>query len=70
MSIGRDLARDGMTILMATHEMGFARDVSSKVCFLEGGVVHEAGPPERIFKDPESERTREFPKRIVEAGRL
>ena len=58
LGIVRNLAADGMTILMATHEMGFARDVSSKVCFLEGGVVHEAGPPERIFKDPESERTR------------
>ncbi len=70
LGIVRDLARDGMTILMATHEMGFARDVSSKVCFLEGGVVHEEGPPERIFKDPESERTRGFLKRIIEAGRL
>ena len=50
--------------------MGFARDVSSKVCFLEGGVVHEEGPPERIFKDPTSERTRGFLKRIIEAGRL
>ncbi len=70
LGIVRNLAADGMTILMATHEMGFARDVSSKVCFLEGGVVHEAGPPERIFKDPESERTRGFLKRIIEAGRL
>ena len=49
---------------------GFARDVSSKVCFLEGGTVHEEGPPERILKDPESERTRAFLKRIIEAGRL
>ena len=70
MSIGRDLARDGMTILMATHEMGFARDVSSKVCFLESGVVHEQGPPEQIFKEPTSERTRGFLRRIIEAGRL
>ena len=70
LNIVRDLARDGMTILMATHEMGFARDVSSKVCFLEGGVVHEEGPPEQIFKEPTSERTRGFLKRIIEAGRL
>ena len=70
LGIVRQLAADGMTILMATHEMGFARDVSSKVCFLEGGIVHEEGPPERIFKDPESERTRAFLKRIIEAGRL
>jgi polar amino acid transport system ATP-binding protein len=59
-----------MTMLLATHEMGFAREVASKVCFLEAGVVHEEGPPERIFKEPESERTRAFLKRIIEAGRL
>ncbi|MFL5336226.1 MAG: amino acid ABC transporter ATP-binding protein [Geminicoccaceae bacterium] len=70
LNIVRDLARDGMTILMATHEMGFAKEVSSKVCFLESGVVHEEGPPERIFVDPTSERTRGFLKRIIEAGRL
>ena len=70
LGIVRQLAADGMTILMATHEMGFARDVSSKVCFLEGGIVHEEGPPERIFKEPESERTRLFLRRIIEAGRL
>ena len=70
LNIVRDLARDGMTILMATHEMGFAKEVSSKVCFLESGVVHEEGPPERIFKEPTSERTRLFLRRIIEAGRL
>jgi polar amino acid transport system ATP-binding protein len=70
LNIVRDLARDGMTMLLATHEMGFAREVASKVCFLEAGVVHEEGPPERIFKEPESERTRAFLKRIIEAGRL
>jgi polar amino acid transport system ATP-binding protein len=70
LGIVRHLASEGMTILMATHEMGFARDVSSKVCFLEGGIVHEEGPPERIFKNPGSERTRGFLKRIIEAGRL
>ncbi|MFO1036524.1 MAG: amino acid ABC transporter ATP-binding protein [Geminicoccaceae bacterium] len=70
LGIVRQLAREGMTIIMATHEMGFARDVASKVCFLDGGIVHEEGPPERIFKDPTSERTRGFLKRIIEAGRL
>jgi polar amino acid transport system ATP-binding protein len=70
LGIVRHLASEGMTILMATHEMGFAREVSSKVCFLESGVVHEEGPPEHIFKDPASERTRGFLKRIIEAGRL
>ncbi len=70
LNIVRDLARDGMTMLLATHEMGFARDVASKVCFLYGGVVHEEGPPEQIFGDPKEERTRAFLKRIIEAGRL
>ena len=59
-----------MTKLLATHEMGFARDVASKICFLYGGVVHEEGPPERIFDNPTEERTRAFLKRIIEAGRL
>jgi polar amino acid transport system ATP-binding protein len=70
LNIVRDLAADGMTMLLATHEMGFARDVASKVCFLFGGVVHEEGPPEQIFGDPREERTRAFLKRIIEAGRL
>ncbi len=70
LNIVRDLAREGMTMLLATHEMGFAREVASKVCFLYGGVVHEEGPPEQIFGDPKEERTRAFLKRIIEAGRL
>jgi polar amino acid transport system ATP-binding protein len=70
LNIVRDLAKEGMTMLLATHEMGFARDVASKVCFLQGGVVHEEGPPEQIFGNPRQERTRTFLKRIIEAGRL
>ena len=70
LNIVRDLASQGMTMLLATHEMGFAREVASKVCFLHEGVVHEEGPPERIFGDPHDERTRAFLKRIIEAGRL
>ena len=70
LSIVRELAREGMTMLLATHEMGFAREVASKVCFLFGGVVHEEGPPEQIFDDPREERTRGFLKSIIEAGRL
>ena len=70
LNIVRDLASDGMTIVMATHEMGFAKEVSSKVCFLHHGVIHEEGPPEQIFNDPREERTQAFLKRIVEAGRL
>jgi polar amino acid transport system ATP-binding protein len=70
LNIVRDLAAEGMTMLLATHEMGFAREVASKVCFLYGGVVHEEGPPEKIFGAPSEERTRAFLKRIIEAGRL
>ena len=70
LNIVRDLADEGMTMLLATHEMGFAREVASKVCFLDGGVVHEEGPPEQIFGAPSEERTRAFLKRIIEAGRL
>jgi polar amino acid transport system ATP-binding protein len=70
LNIVRDLAKQGMTMLLATHEMGFAREVASKVCFLHEGVVHEEGPPEHIFGAPRNERTRGFLKRIIEAGRL
>ena len=52
LNIVRDLARDGMTMMLATHEMGFAKEVSSKVCFLHEGVIHEEGPPEQIFEHP------------------
>ncbi len=70
LNIVRDLARQGMTMLLATHEMGFAREVASKICFLYDGVVHEEGPPDRLFGNPKEERTRAFLKRIIEAGRL
>ncbi len=70
LNIVRGLVDEGMTMVLATHEMGFAREVASKVCFLYEGVVHEEGPPEQIFKDPTEERTRTFLNRIIEAGRL
>jgi polar amino acid transport system ATP-binding protein len=70
LNIVRDLARGGMTMLLATHEMGFAREVASKICFLYDGVVHEEGPPEELLGAPQRERTRAFLKRIIEAGRL
>ena len=70
LNIVRDLAKHGMTMLLATHEMGFAREVASKVCFLHQGVVHEEGPPEQIFGAPTQDRTKGFLKRIIEAGRL
>ena len=70
LNIVRELAKEGMTMLLATHEMGFAKEVSSKVCFLFNGVVHEEGSPEQIFSDPQNERTQQFLKSIIEAGRL
>ena len=66
----RELAVGGMTMLIATHEMGFARDIASRVCFLDEGVILEQGSPERIFSSPEQARTRQFLDRIIEAGRL
>ncbi|MFT3853996.1 MAG: amino acid ABC transporter ATP-binding protein [Ilumatobacteraceae bacterium] len=70
LDIVRGLAEDGMTILMATHEMGFAKEVATSVCFMYQGVVHEQGPPAQIFGDPTEERTRQFLQRIIDAGRM
>jgi polar amino acid transport system ATP-binding protein len=70
LNIVRELAAEGMTMLLATHEMGFAKEVASKVCFLDEGVIYEQGPPEQIFDNPLNQRTRNFLKRIIEAGRL
>jgi polar amino acid transport system ATP-binding protein len=66
----RDLAAGGMTMLIATHEMGFARDVATRVCFLDEGRIHEEGPPAEIFTSPREERTRRFLDRIIAAGRM
>jgi polar amino acid transport system ATP-binding protein len=66
----RDLKRDGMTMVLATHEMGFARQVADQVVFLDGGRVRESGPPEQVLGDPVQPRTRQFLARIIEAGRL
>ncbi len=70
LNIVRDLAAEGMTMLLATHEMGFAREISSKVCFLCDGAVYEEGPPEQIFGDPVRERTRAFLRNIRDAKRI
>ncbi|GAA3880812.1 amino acid ABC transporter ATP-binding protein [Saccharothrix violaceirubra] len=70
LALVRELAEQGRTILMATHEMGFARRVADRVCFLDGGRLIEQGPPEQVLGDPEHERTRRFLARIVDAGRL
>lgn len=66
----RELAAAGMTMIIATHEMSFAREVAEKVCFLDAGVIHEEGPPEQILSSPREERTREFLARVLEGGRL
>ena len=70
LNVIRELAAGGMTMLIATHEMGFAREIASRVCFLDDGVILEQGPPEQIFSSPQEPRTRQFLQRIVEAGRL
>ena len=66
----RELATGGMTMVIATHEMGFARDVANRVCFLDGGQILEQGTPAEIFTAPREERTQQFLQRIVDAGRL
>jgi polar amino acid transport system ATP-binding protein len=66
----RDLKEDGRTMIVATHEMGFARQVADEVCFLDGGRVLESGPAEQVLTDPAEPRTRQFLRRIIEAGRL
>lgn len=66
----RELATGGMTMIIATHEMGFARDVADRVCFLDGGRILEQGPPAELFAEPREPRTRQFLQRVIAAGRL
>ncbi|HLM34725.1 MAG TPA: amino acid ABC transporter ATP-binding protein [Gaiellaceae bacterium] len=66
----RELAQAGMTMLIATHEMGFAREIADRVCFLDDGVILEQGPPDAIFGAPREPRTQQFLQRIVAAGRM
>jgi len=70
LSIVRDLKSDGMTMVLATHEMGFATQVADQVCFLESGLILERGTPEQVLKAPGHQKTKEFLKRVHEAGRL
>jgi polar amino acid transport system ATP-binding protein len=70
LNVIRELAAGGMTMLIATHEMSFARDIANRVCFLDAGVILEQGTPEQIFSTPHEPRTRQFLDRIIEAGRL
>jgi polar amino acid transport system ATP-binding protein len=70
LSVIRELAEGGMTMLIATHEMSFARDIANRVCFLDAGLILEEGPPEQIFTRPREPRTQQFLERIIAAGRL
>jgi polar amino acid transport system ATP-binding protein len=70
LAVIRDLAEGGMTMVLATHEMGFARDVANRIAFLHEGRVLEAGPPAELLGHPREERTQQFLKRVTDAGRL
>jgi polar amino acid transport system ATP-binding protein len=70
LNVIRELAAGGMTMVIATHEMGFARDIAGRVCFLDAGRILEEGSPERIFSEPREERTRRFLQSIIDAGRM
>ena len=70
LEIVRELAHGGLTMLLATHEMGFAREVASQVCFLDNGSILERGSPQDIFENPHEERTQQFLSRVVKSGRL
>jgi polar amino acid transport system ATP-binding protein len=70
LEIVRTLAHEGLTMLLATHEMGFAKEVASQVCFLDNGLILEHGSAEQIFEEPREERTQQFLSRVVKSGRL
>ena len=70
LSTVRDLKNDGMTMVLATHEMGFAKQVADEVCYLEAGQIVERGSAAQIIEEPKDKRTRDFLKRVHEAGRL
>lgn len=70
LNLVRELADSGMTMILATHEMGFAREVADKVCFLDGGRILEEGDPAQIFTEPREPRTREFLSRVLAGGRM
>ncbi|MFM8857891.1 MAG: amino acid ABC transporter ATP-binding protein [Actinomycetota bacterium] len=70
LDVVREMKDSGMTMLLATHEMGFAREIADRVCFLHNGQVLECSPPEEFFTDPRHERTRHFLKRVTDSGRM
>ena len=70
LNVIRELAEGGMTMVIATHEMGFARDIANRICFLDEGVILEEGSPEQMFSAPSNERTQQFLQSIIDAGRM
>ncbi len=70
LDVVRELQSSGMTLVLATHEMGFARDTSNVVCVLDGGHIIESGTPAQVFTSPQSERAQQFLERVIRAGRL
>jgi polar amino acid transport system ATP-binding protein len=70
LDVVRELKREGMTMLIATHEMGFARELADRVCFLDGGRILESAPPEQLFTAPQHPRTQQFLQRVSSAGRI
>lgn len=70
LDVVRELRSSGMTLVLATHEMGFARDTSDVVCVLDGGSIIESGPPSQVFSAPQSERAQQFLERVIRSGRL
>jgi polar amino acid transport system ATP-binding protein len=70
LAVIRELAEAGMTMLIATHEMSFARDIANRICFVDDGVILEEGAPEQILTEPREPRTQQFLQRVIEAGRL
>ena len=70
LDVVRALRETGMTMLLATHEMSFAREISDRVCFLDAGVIAESGPPAQVLGNPTEERSRQFLQRVIEAGRM
>ena len=70
LDVVRALRETGMTMLLATHEMSFAREISDRVCFLDAGRIVESGPPDQVLGDPTEERTRRFLQRVIDAGRM
>jgi polar amino acid transport system ATP-binding protein len=70
LDVVRELKDAGLTMVLATHEMSFAREIATRVAFLDGGVVAELGPPDQLFDDPQQPRTRQFLARVQRAGRI